>query len=95
MQIEERSDMAVTKMEERVIALHTGMKIIYAILVLLIPSLLGWGWYITTNVVAMKQALASQNTKLITELKNPSSPEQLRASLRETLHKSAIQMIIG
>lgn len=73
--------MVATKMEERVIALDERVTLIGRVLIVLVPLLVLWGAYITVNVISMKQALTDQNTKLVTELKEPKSPEQLQAGL--------------
>jgi hypothetical protein len=76
------SDDGMAKIEERVATLESSMRSIKLMIGVLVPALLFWGWYITTNVVAMKQSLADGgNTKLVTELKAPKSREQLQASL--------------
>jgi hypothetical protein len=75
-------EMAATQLERDVIGLKTGVKVLSWILGILIPGLGFWGWFVTTNIIAMKQQLADGgNTKLVTELKNPQSPQQLQANL--------------
>jgi hypothetical protein len=67
---------------ERIASLETAAAIAKWVLGIFIPLVIGWGAYITMNVIAMKQQLADGgNTKLVTELKAPKSPDQLRANL--------------
>jgi hypothetical protein len=67
---------------ERIASLETTASIAKWVLGVFIPLVIGWGAFITMNVIAMKQAMADGgNTKLVTELKVPKSPEQLRANL--------------
>ena len=49
---------------------------------MLVPSLLLWAWFITNNVIAIKQQLADDgNKQIVAELTNPESPQQLQANL--------------
>ena len=74
--------MAATKLEHDLISLKTGVKVLGWVLGILIPGLGFWGWYVTTNIIAMKQQLADGgNAKLVAELKSPKSTEQLQANL--------------
>ena len=67
---------------ERIASLETSASIAKWVLGIFIPLVIGWGAFITINVIAMKQSLADGgNTKLVTELKAPKSPEQLQANL--------------
>jgi hypothetical protein len=76
------SDADMAKTEERVASLETSLCLIKRTLSVLVPTLLLWGWYITTNVIAMKQSMTDGgNTKLVAELKSPKSPDQLQANL--------------
>jgi len=89
-------EMAVTKHEERVISLTTRVNVITGILAVLVPGLLAWGWFITTNVVAIKQQLADGgNTKLVTELKSPKSQDQLQASLSTVIAQVQTERVNG
>jgi hypothetical protein len=77
-------------LSDRITALEVKLKAIEKYskwaLGILVPSLLGWVWFITSNVIAMKQQLADGgNTKLVAELKEPKSPDQLRASLNTVI----------
>jgi len=67
---------------ERTASLETTASIAKWVLGIFIPLVFGWGAFITINVIAMKQQLADGgNTKLVTELKAPKSPQQLQANL--------------
>jgi hypothetical protein len=67
---------------ERIASLETTAAIAKGVLGVFIPLVILWGSYITVNVIAIKQQMADGgNTKLVTELKTPKSPEQLRANL--------------
>lgn len=67
---------------ERLASLESTMSVVKGTLVVLVPSLLLWGWFITTNVIAIKQQLADGgNKQIVAQLKNPSSPQQLQANL--------------
>jgi hypothetical protein len=67
---------------ERIAVLETTASIAKWVLGIFIPLVITWGTFITINVVAMKQSLADGgNTKLVSELKSPASPQQLQANL--------------
>jgi hypothetical protein len=67
---------------ERIASLETTTSIAKWVLGIFIPLVILWGAFITMNVIAVKQQLADGgNTKLVTELKAPKSPEQLQANL--------------
>lgn len=66
---------------ERFSALETMMKIIGTTLLIFVPLVSAWGAYITINVISMKQALIDKDTKLVAQLKNPESKQQLQANL--------------
>lgn len=72
----------VATLEERVKALDSSHGLRNGIIFVVIAAFLGWMGYITVSVVAMKQQLADGgNKQLVSELKSPKSPEQLRANL--------------
>ena len=62
---------------------HTTRNVVLGVLLTAVVTGIGWwGWFVTTNVVAMKQQLADGgNKQLVTELKNPKSSQQLLANL--------------
>jgi len=67
---------------ERLASLETKFQILAWVTAIFVPLVLAWGAYITVNVIAMKQALVDGGvTKLVAELKNPNSRQQLQANL--------------
>ena len=58
------------------------LKVIMTILGTVVLGFGSWMWYITTNVVAIKQQLADGgNKQIVAELRTPKSPQQLLANL--------------
>jgi len=56
--------------------------VITAILAAAIGGVAWWGWYVTTNIVAIKQQLVEGGNKaLVSSLENPKSSASLRADL--------------
>ncbi len=67
---------------ERIASLETTASHAKWVLGIFIPLVIIWGAFITMNVIAMKQRIEDGgNTRLVTELKSPKSPEQLKANL--------------
>ena len=67
---------------ERIASLETTASIAKWVLGIFIPLVIVWGAFVTMNVIAIKQQLADgNNTKLVTELETPKSPQQLQANL--------------
>ena len=67
---------------ERLAKLEGSTTLIGYVIMVLVPSLLFWGWYITSNVIAIKQQLADGgNKQIVAQLHSPQSSEKLRAAL--------------
>ncbi|MGO8717836.1 MAG: hypothetical protein ACLQMO_01300 [Acidobacteriaceae bacterium] len=66
---------------ERLATIETTLHHIKRILWISLLPILGWGGYITVNVITLRQAVADSGTKLVAELKAPKSTQQLQANL--------------
>lgn len=81
---------------ERIASLETTASIAKWVLGIFIPLVIVWGAFVTMNVIAMKQQLADGgNTKLVTELKSPKSPDQLQANLSTVVAQIQMARVEG
>jgi hypothetical protein len=72
----------MAKIDERVAVIESNLGIVKWIIGIFVPLVVLWAAYITTSVIALKQAVSDGgNIKLVAQLKAPASPQQLRATL--------------
>jgi hypothetical protein len=71
------------QIEVRLASLETKMKAIFWVAGILTPIMFGAAYWIESNIVAMKQALADGGIgRLVVSIEKPSSPQQLKANLQ-------------
>lgn len=70
------------ELDKRLSVLEDRFKLFGTIVALLLAGVGFWFWYVTSNLIAIKQQLADGgNKQLVTELTNPKSSQQLEANL--------------
>ena len=61
-----------------------------------LTGVFGWGWFITTNVIAIKQQLADGgNKQIVAALQSPESPSSLRANLSTVIAQVQVAQAEG
>lgn len=74
------------ELSKEVASMRGALKVVGTLGTIAIVGAFGWCWHLGNKVTAIEQQLADGgNTRLVTQLKNPQSSEQLKASLNTVI----------